>query len=248
MNDLKIKILISIAIVLTAGYTSAQQCNELSLYAELDMTTTPNTLGSLEERRGWTLLFDGKTFQNWHGYNLDSIPANWKIDDGIIKIFSKGKEESIGIVTDKEYKNFVLSLECKLSKGANSGLIFQVAEGPEYKYPYETGPEFQIIDHENWPDKLKDWQIMGANYGMYAPKSSPYKNPGEWNHLLLIVRENEVSQILNGEIVVQYEKYSDDWKNRRNRGIWDKFPDQVNAIRPGQENIQIPVFIEIFNF
>ena len=53
----------------------------------------------------------------------------------------------------------------------------------------------------------------------------PYRPLGEWNHLLLVVKGNKVTQILNGEVVVTYEKYSDDWNAQKNSGKWVDFPD-----------------------
>jgi hypothetical protein len=96
-----------------------------------------------------------------------------------------------------------LSVDFKLTKGANSGIIYQIKEDPKYKFPFETGPEFQIIDHEGWPDPLEDWQILGANYAMYPPVARPYKAVGEWSHALLVVDGNHVTQILNGQLVVE---------------------------------------------
>ncbi|HEC44477.1 MAG TPA: DUF1080 domain-containing protein, partial [Bacteroides sp.] len=130
-----------------------------------------------------------------------------------------------GILSEKEYENFALSAEFRLTRGANSGILFQVKEDPKYEFPYETGPEFQVIDHENWPDPLENWQICGANYAMYPPLKEPYKKLGEWNHILLVVNGNHIIQMLNGEIVVEYEKYSADWNERRNSGKWTAYPD-----------------------
>ena len=56
---------------------------------------------------------------------------------------TQGSAESQDIVTNKKYRDFALSLEYKLTKAANSGIIFQVAEDTIYKFPYETGPEFR---------------------------------------------------------------------------------------------------------
>jgi hypothetical protein len=133
--------------------------------------------------------------------------------------------EDQDIITEKKYRNFALSLEYKLTPSANSGIIYQVAEDTIYDFPYETGPEFQVIDHEGWPDKLEDWQINGANYAMYPPMLKPYKAVGEWNQALLVVVGDSVTQILNGEIVVQYVKNSEDWLKRRNSGKWTDYPD-----------------------
>ncbi|MBL7111050.1 MAG: DUF1080 domain-containing protein [Bacteroidales bacterium] len=104
-------------------------------------------------------------------------------------------------------------------------ILTNIAEDPKYTYPYETGPEFQVIDHENWPDPLEDWQICGANYAMYPPKVKPFKPAGEWNQLFLLVYGNKVTQVLNGEVVVEYEKYSEEWMELRNSGKWSDFPD-----------------------
>ncbi len=184
-----------------------------------------NTLTRSEKADGWKLLFDGKTTTGWHGYNMKIFPDCWTIEDGSLTMNSKGGGEDQDIITNKSYRNFILVADYKLTNGANSGIIFQVSEDPKYKYPYETGPEFQVIDHENWPDKLEDWQINGANYAMYPPMARPYKPVGEWNSLKLEVNGNQVTQYLNGKLVVKYEKYSSEWMKLRNSGKWSGFPD-----------------------
>lgn len=199
--------------------------NPLSLNAELDKNAPVNTLTDDEAKNDWKLLFDGKNFTGWHGYNMSGILDCWIIEDQALTMTTEGRAESQDIITDKIYKKFALCAEFKLTKGANSGVIFQVKEDPKYKFPYETGAEFQIIDQDNWPDKLEDWQICGANYAMYPPKAKPYKALGEWSRILLVVDGNHVTQILNGEVVVEYEKYSEEWKKLRASGKWANFPD-----------------------
>jgi hypothetical protein len=193
---------------------------------ELEKDAPANSLTKSEAKLGWVLLSDGQSFDNWHGYNMDHAPDCWVIEEGAFKVLTEGGEESNkGLVSDKSYKNFALSLEFKVDTGSNSGIIFQVAEDTSYHYPYETGPEYQVIDHKNWPGELEGRQICGANYAMYAPKADASKPIGEWNHALLVVDGNKVTQILNGKIVVEYEKYSDEWMELRNSGKWNAFPD-----------------------
>ena len=205
---------------------TVQDPDALSLLAELDKEAPVNQLTGKEKKLGWKLLSDGKSYNNWHGYNMDEAPDCWAIEDGAFKVLTEGGEESnLGLVTDSVYKNFALALEFKLDTAANSGIIYQVAEDPKYTYAYETGPEFQVIDHENWPDTLEDWQICGANYAMYPPRVRPFKPVGEWNQLFLMVNGNKVTQILNGEVVVEYEKYSEEWMKLRNSGKWTDYPD-----------------------
>ncbi len=194
------------------------------LYSEIE-NSTANTLTEKEQKDGWELLFDGKTTKGWHGYNMQGIPDVWSVEDGCFTVSGVGGNEEQDIITDGVYRNFAFTVEYKLSKGSNSGIIFQLKEDPKYKYPYETGPEFQLIDQDNWPDPLEDWQIHGANYAMYPPKAKPYRPVGEWNRLFLIVNGNKVTQLINGTEVVSYEKYTDEWTKLRNSGKWANFPD-----------------------
>jgi len=195
------------------------------LYAELDLAAAPNTLTDSEKQAGWLLLFDGETTDGWHGYNMLGIPDVWDIEDGCFTVNGEGGGEEQDVITDDIYRNFAFTVEYKLSVGSNSGIIFQVKEDPKYTYPYETGPEFQLIDHESWPDQLEDWQIHGANYAMYPPKAKPYNPAGEWNRLFLVVNGNQVTQMINGVEIVSYEKYSDEWVKLRNSGKWSEYPD-----------------------
>jgi hypothetical protein len=225
MKNLTIKLLplLMMAIIISCGKQDPKDAQ--TLYKEIDKNSPPNTLADKEKENGWQLLFDGKSTDGWHGYNMKVFPACWAIDDGTFTMNSTGSAEDQDIITNKKYRDFALSLEYKLTTAANSGVIFQIAEDTVYKYPYETGPEFQVIDHENWIDTLQDWQINGANYAMYPPKAKPYKPVGEWNQLFLVVNGNKVTQILNGEVVVEYEKNSEEWTKLRNSGKWVDYPD-----------------------
>lgn len=208
-----------------SGSSESKTVEPMALYGEIDRTAAPNTITEAEKSKGWQLLFDGTTANGWHGYNQKGIPECWAIEDGTLTMKSVGAHEEQDLITDKQYKSFALSLEYCLTKGANSGVLFQVSEDPKYKFAYETGPEFQVIDHENWADPLEDWQINGANYAMYPPKTKPYKPIGEWNQLVLVVNGNDVTQILNGVETVHYTKYSEEWTKLRNSGKWSAFPD-----------------------
>lgn len=211
--------------ILAVSFAPDKGNDPLALYSQIVRATAPNSLTKSEKNRGWNLLFDGKTTSGWHGFNLKSFPDCWIIVDGVLTTTTKGGNESKDITSDKKYRNFALSLDFKLAKGSNSGVIYQVSEDPKYKYPYETGPEFQILDQSNKTDQTMGLQSCGANYGMNAPKSIPLKPLGEWNSLLLVVNGNRVTQILNGIIVVEYDKNTPEWKKLRDTGKWKDYPD-----------------------
>ena len=208
-----------------AGSCKTESESALKLYGEIAEPAALNALGDKEKTQGWQLLFNGNSGAGWHGYNQQGIPDCWAVEDGCLTMNTTGGGESQDLITDRIYRSFAFTAEYKMTKGANSGILFQVKEDTKYTFPYETGPEFQIIDHENWQDKMEDWQTHGANYAMYPPKTKPFKPAGEWNRLLLLVVGNEVTQVLNGVVTVTYVKYSDEWNKLRNSGKWTAFPD-----------------------
>ena len=77
------------------------------------------------------------------------------------------------IVTDNKYGAFELSLEYKISKGGNSGVMFHVVEGAGP--PWHSGPEIQVQDNVDGHDPQKS----GWLYQLFkpaAPRWSPDKS------------------------------------------------------------------------
>lgn len=179
-----------------------------------------NHLSKAEKEQGYKLLFDGKTMDGWRIYQ--NKPNNsWSVDNGTLHC--KGGTANYGevtsdLITDGQYENFDLSVDWKISPQGNSGILYMVTE--DNPYSYLSGPEYQIIDDKNFPEKLEAWQLTAANYAMNpAPTAVP--NPvGEWNHARIIVNKNHVEHWLNGKKVVEYELYSDDWMKRKMAEKW----------------------------
>ena len=110
----------------------------------------------MEVTQEWTPLFDGETFNGWHQYNGEGMSDQWSIVDNSM-VFTPKENRNYGdggknIVTDKEYTNFVLSMEWNVSEVGNSGIFWGVKESEEFGEPYLTGPEIQVLDNERHPD------------------------------------------------------------------------------------------------
>ena len=211
----KIKNFVASCAILSIALTS---CNS---------TQPENTLSEKEKSEGWQLLFDGKTMAGWKDYNGTTLTQPWHVVEGCIQAKGDGSDASGYIVTDKQYENFELSWDWKLSKGGNSGMLYHVVERPQYSVPYVTGPEYQLIDAPNFPDKLEDWQNMGADYAMHIPDTSLMKvNPqGEWNNSKIVFDNGHVEHWLNGIKILEFEAWTDDWYARKNSGKWLNAPE-----------------------
>ncbi len=180
----------------------------------------------------WISLFDGKTLKGWHGYNKTGPVKNWEVEDGALVCLGAAKDASGGdIVTDSKYSNFELKWEWKVNKGSNSGVMYHVVEGPKWHSPYETGPEYQIIDDIGFPEKLEEWQKAGADYAMHpANDQKVLKTVGEWNTSSIIFNKGHVEHWLNGKKIVEFDANSTDWQKKRAEGKWKDYPDYAKAM------------------
>ena len=192
----------------------------------------PNTLTQAEIADGWELLFDGETMNGWRDFNGDSLTEPWHVVDGCIQAKGAGSDGSGYIVTDRQFDNFILDWDWKLSHGGNSGMLYHVVENPFFQVPYVTGPEYQLIDNEGWeevnaPEKLEEWQKLGVDYAMHLPTpDSMFVNPhGEWNNSRIVFDNGHVEHWLNGHKILEFEAWTDDWYARKNSGKWENAPE-----------------------
>jgi hypothetical protein len=197
-----------------------------------DSTSTASSDTATAKSSEWVSLFDGKTFAGWHGFNkgTDSI-KNWMIEDSSLVCLGAAKDAHGGdIVTDKSFGNFELEWDWKVTKGANSGVMYHVIEDKKYQAPYETGPEYQVIDDKDFPEKLEDWQKAGADYAIMAANDKKKLNPvGQWNSSRLVYNNGHVEHWLNGEKILEFDRSSDTWKKMRATGKWKDYPDYGKA-------------------
>ena len=171
-----------------------------------------NTLTDKEKADGWKLLFDGKSTKGWHKYKGKDVGDQWKAVDGALTLAHKSGKNGGDIVTDDMFDSFELAIDWKVTKGANSGIMYRVAETEDA--PYMTGPEYQILDNAGHEDgKHKDTSAASC-YALYAPSEDVTKPVGEWNQTRIVIKGDHVDHWLNGKKVVSYDLGSDDWNKR----------------------------------
>jgi len=83
------------------------------------------------------------------------VKDGWEVVDGTIQHTNKGGD----IITEKQYDNYELKLEWKISEGGNSGIFLGVQEN-EPKI-YFTGIEMQILDNEKHNDSKEPTHLKG---------------------------------------------------------------------------------------
>lgn len=180
-------------------------------------STLDNQLSKKEIKEGWQLLFDGRTLEDWRTYKSET-GSSWKVVEGMICSTKPEGDKNPDLISEATFENFELQVDWKISPQGNSGIMYLVTEA--YDHPFESGPEYQLIDDEGFPEKIEDWQKTGANYAMNVPMVKAIKAPGEWNHTVIIVKKGHVEHWLNGKKVVEYELWTDAWKKAKAASKW----------------------------
>jgi hypothetical protein len=174
---------------------------------------------------GWQPLFDGQSTAGWRGYRRADCPSGWQVVDGALTRVGEAGD----LVTLEEFADFELEFEWQVASGGNSGVMFRVSE--DHDYPWETGPEFQVLDDAAHGDGLDPRTSAGANYAMHAPERDVTRPAGQWNQARLVVRGAHVEHWLNGTRIVAYELWSPDWEARVQACKWKERPDYGRRTR-----------------
>lgn len=187
-----------------------------------------NTLTEKEKEEGWELLWDGKTTDGWRGAKLDDFPdKGWSIKDGVLMVHDSGGKESAhggDIVTIEKYGNFILKVDFKFTKGANSGIKYFVDTELNKGEGSAIGCEYQILDDDHHPDANKGvngnrtlaslYDLISADALFFTPTETTSKrvNKYNWNRARIEAKDGRVCHFLNGIKVVQYDRSTQMWR------------------------------------
>jgi len=147
-----------------------------------------------EDEEGFVSLFNGKDLSGWTGDTTSYVAENGKI------VVYPRRGSGGNLYTEKEYSNFILRFEFKLTPGANNGLGIRAPLSGDAAY---VGMELQILD--NTDDRYKDlrpYQFHGSIYGVVPAKRGYLKPVGEWNFEEVIADGRQITVKLNGVTIV----------------------------------------------
>ena len=153
-------------------------------------------------------LFNGMTLDGWRGYKSDKVPEGWTVEEKTIKGSGQGPD----LMTKQKYADFELQLEWKISPKGNSGIVYRISE--EMPRPYETGPEYHIIDDVGTGAEKRPTVAAAALYGLYGSSEKQLHPVGEFNQARIIVRGNRIQHWLNGTLIVDCVIGSEDWNTK----------------------------------
>ena len=115
---------------------------EVAVYAP-EISYLQNQLTADEVRKGWRLLWDGKTTAGWRGAKLDAFPEKgWVMEDGILSVLSSDGAES-QVLDDKEHP------DAKMGKNGNRtvGSLYDLIRAENFEN--SRGKNFNGVDKWN---------------------------------------------------------------------------------------------------
>jgi len=134
-------------------------------------------------------LFNGKDLTGWKIHGTEK----WYVDKGEL-ICESGPDKQYGYLsTDKNYKNFILTLDFKQEANGNSGVFFrsQIPEGVKISgWQAEVAPPGQHTGgiYESYG---RGWLVQPK------PEDEKYLKAGEWNSYKIKVDGAKVTTWLN---------------------------------------------------
>jgi hypothetical protein len=173
---------------------------------------------------GFTLLFNGKDLTNWQGViplgkrmkmsaeerekaqkaSNETVLPHWTVVDGILTY--DGKSNSLQTI--KDYGDFELFVDWKIEEKGDSGIYLR------------GQPQVQVWDSDNAPgakgaDKGSGsgglWNNPPGSKGKMPLKKAD-KKPGEWNTFRILMKGDNVTVYLNGELVVDDAPLANYWE------------------------------------
>ena len=154
----------------------------LSLVAVLSLASARAGDGIRKPPEGFTALFNGKDLTNW---KVDDAQAKaWTVENGLLYYGGKGGRN---LATKKNYKDFEMWVDWKITKGGDSGVYLR------------GRPQVQIWDNPEGSGGL--WNNPKDSPGK-VPLVVADKKPGQWNTFYIKMVGTKVTVKLNGKQVV----------------------------------------------
>ncbi|HZT31313.1 MAG TPA: DUF1080 domain-containing protein [Bryobacteraceae bacterium] len=151
---------------------------------------------SAASEKGFVPLFDGKTLDGWK--LVGGKGRGYLVEDGMVVCPADGGGN---LFTEKEYANFILRFEFRLTEGANNGIGIRAPYEGDAAY---KGMEIQILDDGApvYQGKLHPAQYHGSIYDVIPARQGFKKPTGQWNYEEITANGRRITVKLNGHTLV----------------------------------------------
>ena len=172
------------------------------------------------EEEGFAPLLGGKDLTGW----ITGPDNAWVVEDRSITLKREmdGKEHNANYLWTKQtYGDFILELEFKTCEAhTNSGVFLRTSDLND---PVYTGIEVQVSNSYG-RETLNRGGTAGAIYDCLVPTKNTVKKPGEWNRCRITCDDNQITVVLNGELIIDMDLNQWTEAHKNPDGTPNKFP------------------------
>ena len=145
---------------------------------------------------GFVSLFNGRDLTGWT--RIGGKAEAWGVENGCLISYGEGGG---WLATPKDYANFLLRLEFKLSPESNSGVYLRAPA--DMTRISRTGMEIQLLDdgHPRYKT-IKPYQRSGSIYEVAAAEAGHLRPTGEWNVMEIKLEGSKATIRINSAVVV----------------------------------------------
>ncbi len=166
---------------------------ESQVDAEYDYQRISAHIAEILREQCFSRLFNGEDMQGWQGDTTGYV-----VEDGRIVVYPE--RGSGNLYTEKQFSDFILRFEFKLTSGANNGLGIRTPLEGDAAY---AGMELQILDNSAPQyQELRPYQYHGSIYGIVPAKRGYQRPVGEWNYQEVTAQGRRITVELNGTVIV----------------------------------------------
>lgn len=166
---------------------------QIAAVTALGLFSQPVCAAEHPDTTGWQDLFS-------KDLTTSAAPGQWVFADGVL--VAKNHET---LWTKDSYSSFILDVEFKVEKASNSGIFLRSSDTSNVLKALE------IQVHESTDGT--PFGMVGAIYDCAAPSKSMAKPVGEWNRMTITCKDNLVTVIFNGEMVIDADL--NQWKEAK---------------------------------
>jgi hypothetical protein len=173
---------------------------------------------------GYTPIFNGKDLDDWeYGTKGNAMKqgVGYQVDPSQGIVYCTVKDGG-NLYTKKEYANFILRFEFKLTENANNGIGIRAPLEGDSAY---KGMEIQVLD-DSGPEykSLRPAQYHGSIYDVFACERGFQKPVGQWNEEEIMADGRHVRIILNSHVIVDanLDDVKDEAKLKKHPGLANK--------------------------
>lgn len=172
-------------------------------------------LESLEDSEGFVPLFNGKDLAGWK--REAAHEGHWVVQDGIVHYDAKGPD----LWTEKSYANFILKADWRfpatpvekdapviLPDGSVSTQTEKVLDAGDSGI-FLRGQQKSQVNLWCWPigsgeiyGYRTDGKLPAEVRAAATPKLRADRPPGQWNHLVITIKGEILTVVLNGQTVI----------------------------------------------